>query len=199
MLFLSTYIDFQKIAQQVQEFLGKLACEEGTADLRDALNLALLYTQRYYKTLRSRSHSNTMSPSSEHRSLSGTLLFTNSCGAVSPVSPACGMQNQFEWKWYNLDSPKLSASLGTSEFSSISPFLQAAKTGDVEGLKSLIDEGKTKDFSLFVYYHKILLKIFARFVDLKSLKIVQTDLIFISYVRCNCIKRASIYFIFTYR
>lgn len=138
-----TFLDFHKIAQHIQEFLNKLICTEDTADLRDALNLALLYMQRYYKTLRTRSHSNTISPrSADHRSLSGTLLFTNSCGAISPVSPACGVPNQFEWKWVNLESPKLSASLGTSEFSSLSPFLQAAKTGDIEVMKELLNKGK---------------------------------------------------------
>lgn len=134
-----------------------------------------------------------MSPSSEHRSLSGTLLFTTSCGAVSPVSPACGMQNQFEWKWYNLESPKLSASLGTSEFSSISPFLQAAKTGDIEVLKNLIDEGKNKNYNLFAYRNKKLLRFLARTV--KSLKTVQS--LFYNFM-CNYFKRASIYFISVY-
>lgn len=136
-------VDFQKIAQHIQEFLNKLICDEDTADLRDVLNLALLYMQRYYKSLRTRKHSNGISPrNSDHRSLSGTLLFTNSCGAISPVSPACGVPNQFEWKWVNLESPKLSASLGTNEFSSLSPLLHAAKAGEKEVLKELLNNGK---------------------------------------------------------
>ncbi|EDO44583.1 predicted protein, partial [Nematostella vectensis] len=130
--------DFQKIAQMVQDFLGKLSCEEGTAELRDALNLTLLYMQKYYKTLRSRSQSNTngISP----RCVGGTLLFTSSCGAISPVSPACGLPDIFEWKWFNIESPKLSASLGTDEFSMLSNVLQATKAGDLEAVKDLIEK-----------------------------------------------------------
>jgi len=52
------------------------------------------------------------------------------------------MSNQFEWKWVNLESPKLSASLGTSEFSSLSPLLNAVKAGEIEVLKELLDNGK---------------------------------------------------------
>lgn len=58
------------------------------------------------------------------------------------MSPACGVPNQFEWKWVNLESPKLSVSLGTSEFSSLSPFLHAVKTGAVQVLKEILEKGE---------------------------------------------------------
>ena len=58
------------------------------------------------------------------------------------MSPACGTPDQFEWKWYNLESPRLSASLGTNEFSSLPLVLQAAKSADLKLLKELIDKGK---------------------------------------------------------
>ena len=103
------------------------------------MNLVLFYLQKYYKKLRSRSISSGTSPRFHGKTLSGSLIFN---GGVSPVSPACGIPDQFEWKWYNLESPRLSASLGTNEFSSLPLVLQAAKSGDSELLKELIDKGK---------------------------------------------------------
>lgn len=129
--------DFQKTAGLIQEFLSKLACEESTAELRDSMNLVLFYLQKYYKKLRSRSLSEGISPRFNNRSCSGSLILN---GGISPVSPACGTHDQFEWKWYNLESPRLSASLGTNEFSSLPPFLQAAKSGNSEELNEILNQ-----------------------------------------------------------
>lgn len=131
------FSDFQKTAGLIQEFLSKLSCDESTAELRDSMNLVLFYLQKYYKKLRSRSLSNGVSP---RLNGSGSQLIFN--GGVSPVSPACGIPDQFEWKWYNLESPRLSASLGTNEFSSLPLVLQAAKSGDSKLLNELINKGK---------------------------------------------------------
>ena len=103
------------------------------------MHLVLFYLQKYYKKLRSRSLSNGASPKLNGKSLSGSLLLN---GGMSPVSPACGTPDQFEWKWYNLESPRLSASLGTNEFSSLPLVLQAAKSADLKLLKELVDKGK---------------------------------------------------------
>ena len=103
------------------------------------MNLVLFYLQTYYKKLRSRSLSSGTSPRFNGKLTSRSPIFN---GGVSPISPACGIPDQFEWKWYNLESPKLSASLGTNEFSSLPLVLQAAKSGDSELLKELIDKGK---------------------------------------------------------
>lgn len=130
--------DFQKTAGLIQEFLSKLSCEESTAELRDSMHLVLFYLQKYYKKLRSRSLSNGASPRFNGKSLSGSLVFN---GGVSPVSPACGIPDQLEWKWYNLESPRLSASLGTNEFSSLPLVLQATKSADSQLLKELIEKG----------------------------------------------------------
>ena len=105
------------------------------------MNLVLFHLQRYYKKLRKRSLSSGTSPRFHGKTLSGGLILN---GGVSPVSPACGIPDQFEWKWYNLESPRLSASLGTNEYSSLPLILQAAKSGDYELLKELIDKGKHK-------------------------------------------------------
>ena len=105
------------------------------------MNLVLFHLQRYYKKLRKRSLSSGTSPRFHGKTLSGGLILN---GGVSPLSPACGIRDQFEWKWYNLESPRLSASLGTNEYSSLSLILQAAKSGDYELLKELIDKGKNK-------------------------------------------------------
>lgn len=134
--------DFHKIAQLIQDFLGKLSCEESTAELRDSLNLALLNLQKYYKTLRvrSRSTSNGLYPNSTAKSIGGSLVLCNSNGVVSPVSTACASRDLFEWKWYNLESPRLCASLGTDEFSSLSPVLQQSKDGDKDVLMELLEK-----------------------------------------------------------
>lgn len=102
------------------------------------MHLVLFYLQKYYKKLRSRSLSNGASPRFNGKSLSGSLVFN---GGVSPVSPACGIPDQLEWKWYNLESPRLSASLGTNEFSSLPLVLQATKSADSQLLKELIEKG----------------------------------------------------------
>lgn len=140
MIFVFNFADFQKTAGLIQEFLSKLSCEDATAELRDSMNLVLFHLQKYYKKLRSRSLSNSASPRLNGKSLSGSLILN---GGVSPVSPACAIPDPFEWKWYNLESPRLSASLGTNEFSSLPLVLQAAKSGDSKLLKELIDKGKS--------------------------------------------------------
>lgn len=139
MFVIFNFTDFQKTAGLIQEFLSKLSCEESTAELRDSMHLVLFYLQKYYKKLRSRSLSNGASPRFNGKSLSGSLVLN---GGVSPVSPACGIPDQFEWKWYNLESPRLSASLGTNEFSSLPLVLQAVKSADLHLLKELIEKGK---------------------------------------------------------
>ena len=128
--------DFQKIAGCLNEFLSKLSCDESTAALRDSINLVLFCTQTYYKKLRSRSLSNIVSP--RMTALAGGLILN---GGASPVSPACGIPDQFEWKWYNLESPRVSASLGTDEFSSLPLIMQAGKSGDKELLMKLLEKG----------------------------------------------------------
>lgn len=135
------FSDFQKISALIQEFLSKLACEESTAELRDSLHLALFYLQRYYKKLRCRSLSNGISPRFSSRSFSGSLIVN---GVRSPLSPACGTHDQFEWKWYNLESPRLSTNVGTNEFSSLPVVLKAAKSGSSDLLKETLDKGNIR-------------------------------------------------------
>lgn len=47
-------VDFQKAAAMIQELQLKLSEEPECAELRDALNLALLHMQKYYRLLRNR-------------------------------------------------------------------------------------------------------------------------------------------------
>ena len=147
------FSDFQKISALIQEFLSKLTCEESTAELRDSLHLALFYLQRYYKLLRCRSLSDGISPRLNSGSFSGSLI---SNGAKSPLSPACGTHDQFEWKWYNLESPRLSTSVGTSQFSSLPVVLKAAKSGNSELLKETLLEGNIR--CRCFYFGDIILK-----------------------------------------
>ena len=143
----SSWSDFQKVANVIQGFLGKLACEEATAELRDTLNLALLNLQKYYKILKSRSscNGNGFLLNSLPRSLGGSLT---SNGGISPVSPSCWSPDHFEWKWFNLDSPKLTASIGGEELSLLPPILQAAKEGEYEALGEMIENGKDIRWSI---------------------------------------------------
>lgn len=164
------FSDFQKISALVQEFLSKLACEESTAELRDSLHLALFYLQRYYKHLRCRSLSDGISPRLNSRSFSGSVILN---GAKSPLSPACGTHDQFEWKWYNLESPRLSTNVGTNQFSSLPVVLKAAKSGNSELLKETLLEGNIR--CQCFYFGDIILKFsfvlytYRDFMQLRSL------------------------------
>lgn len=133
--------DFQKAAVFIKEFLLKLSEDTECAELRDALNLALLHMQRYYRTLRLRSQSgdrNQNLQNSTNQNLSGSMR------GRSPLTPFKDTPDKFVWKWFNIDSPKVPGSLpveGDKNLITLPLIIQAAKQGDLDLVEQLIDKG----------------------------------------------------------
>ena len=46
------FLDFQRIVNDMKDFLTKLHVNDTSAELRDALNFSLLHLHKYYKRLR---------------------------------------------------------------------------------------------------------------------------------------------------
>lgn len=125
--------DFQKAAAFIHEFLLKLNEDIECAELRDTLNLALLYMQKYYKLQQTKRHEK-----------NGNILPLSARG-MSPMTPFVDAPDKFLWKWINLDSPKVSASFNVDDsynFTTLPPLIQAVKEGDTERIAELINEGK---------------------------------------------------------
>ena len=127
--------DFQKAAALVHEFLLKLSVEPECAELRDALNLTLLHMQRYYRLLRNR-----------HQTLDRTngSLLAQSLRGLSPMTPFRDTPDKFQWRWLNLDNPKLSGTLPTDlndRLSTLPQVIIATKEGNTDSLVNAIERG----------------------------------------------------------
>ena len=128
--------DFQKAAALVHEFQLKLSEDVECAELRDALNLALLHMQKYYRILRTRLQTQDKT--------NGNIL-TASLRGLSPMTPFRDAPDRFQWKWINLDSPKMSGTLPadvSKDVTTLPDIIHAAKHGDNETLMQIIDEGE---------------------------------------------------------
>lgn len=127
------FIDFQKAAAFLHEFLLKLNEESECAELRDVLNLALLQLQKYYRQLQNRSQDKNVT----------TLSLT--ARGLSPMTPFVDAPDKFQWKWLNLDSIKNITGVRTDESMNITvlpPLIDATKQGDYHTVKELIADGK---------------------------------------------------------
>ena len=114
----------------------KLSVEVECAELRDTLNLALLHMQKYYRTLRLRTQS-------QDRACSQML--SASLRGLSPLTPFKDAPDKFNWKWINLESPKVTGSLpidGGKNLMTLPLVIQAAKQGDNDLLQQLIQKGR---------------------------------------------------------
>ena len=130
--------DFQKAAALIHEFLLKLPEEPECAELRDSLNLALLHMQRYYRRLRSRMQT-------LDKQNNGNHILTQSLRGLSPMTPFRDTPDKFQWKWINLDNPKLANTLPTDynkEFSNLPQIILSAKIGDNNLLMQYIERGQ---------------------------------------------------------
>ena len=137
-MFHFTIADFQKAAALVHEFLLKLTEDPECAELRDALNLALLHMQRYYRLLRNRMN--------QDKATNGSIL-TQSLRGLSPMTPFKDAPDKFQWKWINLDSPKLRGTLPlelSTEFSTLPEIIEASKHGDNNRVMHLVEQGWSK-------------------------------------------------------
>lgn len=122
--------DFQKAAAFIHEFLLKLHEDSECAELRDSLNLALLHMQKYYRVLQTRN---------QEKHLATNLSLT--ARGLSPMTPFVDAPDKFQYKWINLDSARLKASMALDESMAIivlPPIIQAAKEGNIELITELI-------------------------------------------------------------
>ncbi|XP_059178384.1 serine/arginine repetitive matrix protein 1-like isoform X2 [Physella acuta] len=123
--------DFQKAAAFIHEFLLKLSEDVECADVRDTLNLALLHMQKYYRLIQNRSQ----------EKCANTLSLT--ARGLSPMTPFVDAPDKFIWRWINLDSTKLPAtmSLGDSvSFVSLPSIIIAVKAGDIDLISELLHQ-----------------------------------------------------------
>ncbi|XP_074640836.1 uncharacterized protein LOC141898692 isoform X2 [Tubulanus polymorphus] len=127
--------DFQKTAAYVQEFLLKLSEDVECAELRDALNLALLHMQKYYRLLQGRLQEK-----------NGNHTFRSSVRGLSPMTPFKDAPDKFQWRWINLENPRVSMSISmtfdgnqSSNSPSLPDSIQASKHGDISWLQELVE------------------------------------------------------------
>ena len=123
----------------IHEFQLKLSEDSECAELRDALNLALLHMQKYYRTLRNR-----VQKLENDRTSNGNGVLGASFRGLSPMTPFKDAPDKFQWKWINLDTVKLSGTLpaDVKDMGVLPKVIQAAKIGDNNRLMQFIDKGK---------------------------------------------------------
>lgn len=129
------FSDFQKAAAVIHEFQLKLSEDVECAELRDALNLALLHMQRYYRRLRSRL---TQDP--------GHLLATSVRG-LSPMTPFKDAPDKFVWRWVNLDNPRTLGTLPAdlhNDTTVLPMVVGAAKQGHNDMLMQIIERSELR-------------------------------------------------------
>lgn len=134
MFVFSFFSDFQKAAAFIHEFLLKLHEDSECAELRDSLNLALLHMQKYYRVLQTRN---------QEKHLATNLSLT--ARGLSPMTPFVDAPDKFQYKWINLDSARLKASMALDESMAITvlpSIIQAAKEGNTDLITDLISSGK---------------------------------------------------------
>lgn len=127
------FIDFQKAAAFINEFLLKLNEDAEGSELRDTLNLALLHMQKYYRKLQTRSH---------EKNAEKTLSL--SARGFSPMTPFVDAPDKFQWKWVNLDNLKNLQGVMTDESMNITTLphiMHAVKQKDSDLLMELVQGG----------------------------------------------------------
>ena len=124
----------------IHEFQLKLSEDSECAELRDALNLALLHMQKYYRTLRNR-----VQKQESDRTSNGNGVLGASFRGLSPMTPFKDAPDKFQWKWVKLDNVKLSGTLPAEvkqDLGALPKVIQAAKIGDNNRLMQIIDKGE---------------------------------------------------------
>ena len=98
--------------------------------------------QKYYRVLQHRNH---------EKSIATSLSLT--ARGLSPMTPFVDAPDKFQYKWINLDSFRLKASMGMDDSVNIiqlPAIIQAAKSGSVEEVTDLIHNGIVQ-FCFFIY------------------------------------------------
>lgn len=141
------FVDFQKIAANIHEFQLKLSEDVECAEVRDALNFALLQLQRYFRRLHSRTQQQQQTDS----------ILTQSLRGLSPMTPFRDAPDRFVWRWVEVDvnsdggivrTPRTLPARLDKEAVSVPAVIQAARNSDSSSLVQLIECGKSL---LYVY------------------------------------------------
>lgn len=141
-------VDFQKIAAVIREFQLKLGEDIECAEVRDALNFALLQLQRYFRKLRSHAHYHHHPQQQQQH---GESIFTaQSLHGVSPMTPFRDAPGQFLWCWVDAQANTSSSSVRTSltlpaqldrEAILVPAVIRAARNSDNSSLIKLMEHG----------------------------------------------------------
>ena len=140
---LCVFVDFQKIAANIHEFQLKLSDDVECAEVRDALNFALLQLQRYFRMLHSRT---------QHQQQHNDSILTQSLRGLSPMTPFRDAPDRFVWRWVEVDGNNDGRSVRTSrtlpvrldkEAVSVPAVIRVARNSDNNSLVQLIEHGKS--------------------------------------------------------
>jgi len=151
------FVDFQKIAANIHEFQLKLGEDVECAEVRDALNFALLQLQRYFRVLRSRTQQ-------QQQQQLGENILTQSLRGLSPMTPFRDTPDRFVWRWIDVDATKDGSSIRTSttlparldkESFSVPAVIQAARKSDNSTLVQLIERGNF-NVTYLIYFQQML-------------------------------------------
>uniref|UniRef100_A0A1I8GRB2 ANK_REP_REGION domain-containing protein n=1 Tax=Macrostomum lignano TaxID=282301 RepID=A0A1I8GRB2_9PLAT len=126
--------DFQKTAAYIHQFLLKLDFTPECAEVRDTLNLALLYMQKYYRSMRRRVETRGRETPSLQSGASSAR------GLQSPMTPFSDSPDKFQWRWPEVDSRRFGnvAATQDSGMQSGAPLsVTVSRNGDLETLKTL--------------------------------------------------------------
>ena len=143
-VFVCMFVDFQKIAANIHEFQLKLSEDADCAEVRDALNFALLQLQRYFRLLRSRTQQQ------QQQQQHGDNILTQSLHSLSSMTSFRDAPDQFVWRWIDVDAVKDGSSIRTpktlpapldKETSSLPAVIRAARNSDNNALVQLIEHG----------------------------------------------------------
>ena len=139
------YVDFQKIAANIHEFQLKLGEDAECAEVRDALNFALLQLQRYFRMLHSRTqhHHHHQQQQQQH----GESVLTQSLCGLSSMTPFRDAPDRFVWRWVDVDANRGGSSVRTAATlpaqlpAQLPAVIQAARNSDNNLLIQLIERG----------------------------------------------------------
>jgi len=137
---------FSEDCSQHSRVSAELGEDAECAEVRDALNFALLQLQRYFRLLRSR----TQQQQQQQQQEQGDSILTQPLRGLSPMTPFRDAPDRFVWRWVDVDATKDGSSIRTprtlparldKEDFPLPAVIQAAHSSDNNALVQLIERG----------------------------------------------------------